>query len=297
MRMRWSTRIPRKSSGVIRKSSGFSAAVLAARPAVGSRGEELGGCCEDDRQVDLVELSHNVGEKIMGAGTDREGIYIQYGCGFSPGEGWLNFDNSPTLRIERVPVLGRLLSFYFSGNRTRFPSSVRYGDICRGLPVANGIARGVYASHVLEHLSLDDLRKALLITHNLLSPGGIFRLVVPDLQERAKRYIENVGEGCPSAAGAFLRTSGLGQEHRPRTLLQYGREIVGGSKHLWMWDEYSMAAELRKARFTDVRRCEFGDSTDPMFIRVESYDRFFDRETSIRECALEARRPNEAKSL
>ena len=36
-----------------------------------------------------------------------------------------------------------------------------YADICRGLPIDDGTARGVYAPYVLEHLSLDDFQIAL----------------------------------------------------------------------------------------------------------------------------------------
>jgi hypothetical protein len=185
-------------------------------------------------------------------------VYVQYGCGPSAGEGWLNFDSSLTLRIERIPVIGALVSRRFSGNTWRFPPSVQYGDICKLL---------------------------------LLAPGGTFRLIVPDLEERAKRYVERAATGTPDAAGRFLDSSGLGQEHRPRTPLQHIRQMMGGSKHLWMWDEYSMADELRKVNFVNIRRCEFGDSTDPMFSRVEQQGRFFDEELGIRECALEARKP------
>jgi Methyltransferase domain len=218
-------------------------------------------------------------------------VYVQYGCGPSAGEGWLNFDSSLTLRIERIPVIGALVSRRFSGNTWRFPPSVQYGDICKLLPVTEGTARGVYASHVLEHLSLDDCRQALVNTFKMLAPGGTFRLIVPDLEERANRYVERAATGTPDAAGRFLDSSGLGQEHRPRTPLQHIRQMMGGSKHLWMWDEYSMADELRKVNFVNIRRCEFGDSTDPMFSRVEQQGRFFDEELGIRECALEARKP------
>ena len=34
--------------------------------------------------------------------------YVQYGCGFSAPEQWLNFDASPTLRFERLPIIGSL---------------------------------------------------------------------------------------------------------------------------------------------------------------------------------------------
>lgn len=223
--------------------------------------------------------------------TEPEFSYLQYGCGFSAGEGWLNFDSSPTLRIERLPVLGNLISRCFSGNSLRFPPAVQYGDICKGLPVPPGTMRGIYASHVLEHLALDGLRRALANTYALLRPGGIFRLIVPDLEERARRYVDAVSKGSPDAADIFLRTSGLGQEQMPRTPVQHLRSIIGGSRHLWMWDEHSLTAELKRANFVDIRRCEFGDGADPMFSRVENYGRFVDQDVNIRECALEARKP------
>ncbi|MCI5142460.1 MAG: methyltransferase type 11, partial [Candidatus Electrothrix sp. ATG1] len=30
--------------------------------------------------------------------------FIHYGCGLSAPESWLNFDASPTLRLQRIPL-------------------------------------------------------------------------------------------------------------------------------------------------------------------------------------------------
>lgn len=218
-------------------------------------------------------------------------LYIQYGCGFSAGEGWLNFDSSPTLRAERIPAIGGFISRHFKGNATRFPRSVMYGDICKGLPIAVGTARGAYASHVLEHLTLNECRRALANTYALLAPGGIFRMIVPDLHERARRYVQESADADPNAAHVFLKSSALGEEDRARSPIQHLVQLMGGSKHLWMWDESSMREELRRTGFIGVRRCDFGDATDPMFARVEHPNRFLDAATKIRECALEARKP------
>src|SRR5437588_12941457 len=76
--------------------------------------------------------------RLMASGgrfMEKRALYVQYGCGFSPGEGWENFDSSPTLRVERMPIIGPFLSAKLSGNARPFPSSVRYGDICKGLPI------------------------------------------------------------------------------------------------------------------------------------------------------------------
>ncbi len=78
-------------------------------------------------------------------------IYVQYGCGKTAPEGWINFDSSPTLRIQKIPVIGKLLKNELN---TVFPNNVRYGDIIKGLPINKNSCDLVYSSHTLEHLSL-----------------------------------------------------------------------------------------------------------------------------------------------
>lgn len=215
--------------------------------------------------------------------------YVQYGCGFSAGEGWLNFDASPTLRIEKIPFVGHKISAAFSGNRARFPSSVRYGDICKGPLVPAGTADGVYASHILEHLSLSEFRKALANTYKMLTDGGVFRLIVPDLLERARRYVSSAEEKS-TAAEEFLRATLLGKEDRLSRLSSILRDTMGNSSHLWMWDETSITQELKRVGFNRIRRCNCGDSGIPMFDAVEEASRFYDTDLNIRECAMEARK-------
>ena len=193
--------------------------------------------------------------------------YVQYGCGFCAPEGWENFDASPTLRFERLPIIGRL----YTKNRSRFPASVRYGDIVLGLPVPAGTCCGIYCSHVLEHLSLADLRLALQHTFAMLAPGGIFRLVVPDLEHLARQYLD---DPMDSASSAFMRASGLGQERRVRGIRGMVVGSLGNAEHRWMWDFKSLARELANAGFVDVRRAAFGDCPDPMFQAVEDPGRW-----------------------
>jgi hypothetical protein len=214
-----------------------------------------------------------------------EPIYVQYGCGFSAPDGWLNFDASPTLRLERTPVIGRLVR----KNAARFPRNVLYGDIVRGLPVPNGVVRGLYASHILEHLSRSDFDKALKNSFDLMAPGGTFRLIVPDLEVRARAYVSAVEVGDKSANDNFMRSSNLGLELPPRGLVGYVSKLFGHSAHLWMWDYPSLCAALHDVGFVDVRRCDFGDGSDRMFALVEDYGRFYD--DGLRELAVEAVRP------
>ncbi len=197
------------------------------------------------------------------------GLYVQYGCGLSAPDGWLNFDSSPTLRAQRLPGFGKL--FTRSPRYPRFPKGVRYGDIRKGLPVAMGSCKGVYASHVLEHLALDDLRVALANTLRILEPDGVFRLVVPDLETMAREYVDSAGE---DAALKFMRDTYLGHSTRSPGAGGLMRAWLGNSTHLWMWDYKSLARELSNAGFSKVRRAGFGDASDPVFALVEDPDRW-----------------------
>lgn len=210
--------------------------------------------------------------------------YLQYGCGWSAPSGWLNFDASPTLRLERIPLLGRLHIV----NEERFPASVQVGDIVHGLPVPPSSFQGIYCSHVLEHLALEDCRAALRNTFRYLSPGGTFRLVVPDLRQIAREYVADPG---PEAALRFMTAAGIGVVARPRSLSGRVRALLGNSAHLWMWDEASLRAELEAVGFVDVRRATMGDAEDQSFRAVERPDRF---QAAV---AMEARRPLAAEEV
>jgi len=197
-------------------------------------------------------------------------MYIQYGCGFSAPVEWINFDASPTLTLERLPVVGKLVT----KNARRFPSNVRPGDIVKGLPVPDGSCRGVYASHVLEHLTLRELHIALDNTRKVLRPGGIFRLVVPDLEWAAREYLRRLDAGDDSASRFFLIETRLGRKERATGIRKILYESFARSAHGWMWDALSLCRALEEHGFKCVRQCHFGDCEDPMFALVEDARRF-----------------------
>jgi hypothetical protein len=217
----------------------------------------------------------------MHTGIAMQGIYVQFGSGFSAPGRWRNFDASPTLRFERTPVLGRL----YVRNSRRFPANVEFGDVRRGLPVTSGSCSGVYASHILEHLSLADFHTALDETFRILRKGGIFRLVVPDLFELAETYVEAHRRRESDASHAFMRNTYLGREKRADGLSGLVCSAFGNSEHLWMWDEFSLGEALSQRGFTDVRRARFGDCEDPAFAEVEDQRRF------AVACAMQAIKP------
>lgn len=225
--------------------------------------------------------------------ADKNDIcYVQYGCGWSSPDGWVNFDASPTLRFERLPVIGRL----YIKNKNPFPAQVRYGDIIEGLPIHDGSVKGVYASHILEHLSYEDFKVAHRNTYRNLQDGGIFRCLVPDLESRARYYIECLDSTKTSHANdEFMVVSHLGKKHRGRGLRAFVQGYLGNSSHLWMYDSHSMQSALKEAGFKNIRPCEFNDCEDIAFKMVEDEGRFFwkpnkDEERKFKECCFESRK-------
>ena len=193
---------------------------------------------------------------------------INFGCGLSVTPGWQNFDASPTLRLQRLPLVGHLARSMIT---PLFPADASYGDVVRGLPVGDEMVDRVYSSHVLEHLALDDFRKALIEVLRVLKPGGVFRAVVPDLEREASAYLSDRKH---DACSRFMQSTYLGVTSRQRGLSGLARSFFGNSQHLWMWDFSGIAAELVNAGFNDVRRAVFADSKFPEFTKVEELSRW-----------------------
>ena len=171
------------------------------------------------------------------------------------------------MRFERLPLIGRL----YTRNSQRFPANVVYGNIVTGLPIPDGSCQGIYCSHVLEHLALDEGDIAFKNVFRYLKPGGTFRMVLPDLERLAQEYVTAKDV---YAAHRFMKDSYLGLNSRPRTLGGILQMWLGNSRHLWMWDRQSLSEKLREHGFREIRRALFGDAEDKKFEEIEDMGRF-----------------------
>ena len=188
---------------------------------------------------------------------------VNYGCGPTAMPGWLNYDASPTLRFQRIPVLG---SFLRRLTKPQFDNEVFFGDVTKFLPIAEGSVQFVYCSHIIEHLALKDCRSALTETYRMLAPGGIFRGVLPDLEREIKRYLENP---TSNACNLFMESTLLGLKSRPKGIGSRIWFLLGNAQHLWMWDYKGLAQELAAVGFVNIRRALRGDSAFRVFDSIE----------------------------
>ena len=205
-------------------------------------------------------------------------ICLNVGSGVSAAEGWRNVDGSFSLRLARLPLVGPALARAVGA--PAWPRAVAYGDVVRGLDLAESSCALVFASHVLEHLSEPDCRTALRHLYRYLRPGGLLRCIVPDLEAPAREYLRRLETPdravAEQAAAGFLDATSLGLRAvrtGPRSRL---REAVSNSRHQWMWDRPSLEWVLRDIGFRDVRFRKYGDWADERFGAVEEESRHVD---------------------
>ena len=132
------------------------------------------------------------GRRVWETFMDDADAYLNFGAG-DPVEGWLNFDPSPLFLLPRA--VHRTLSALGSSARSRrfLDAPYKWGRFARGrrLPFADGSLKAVYCSHVFEHLPADDIPPLLDEFHRILEPGGVLRVIVPDLMAAAEKALES----------------------------------------------------------------------------------------------------------
>ena len=196
------------------------------------------------------------------------GKYLQYGCGFSGPDEWLNYDASPMIILRKIPILGKIIQIK---RNLYVQKNIKHGNIVKGFSKHNGSCNAVYCSHILEHLTHDEFIIAIENTYLLLKEGGIFRLVMPDLKKLCDDYLLN--ESNPEASNEFINGTGMGIK-KQRKFIDRIKRVFANSGHLWLWDYNSTKKILTMCGFREIRICEYHDSELKEFEMVENMERF-----------------------
>jgi len=108
--------------------------------------------------------------------------YANIGCGDTYDHRWINFD------LNAVP------------------GKVQYYNFDRKLPIEDESLEAIYSSHFLEHLTKGQAKSFVNDCYRALSPGGIIRLVTPDLERAAQEYLTQLDSalnGHPNADARY----------------------------------------------------------------------------------------------
>lgn len=191
-------------------------------------------------------------------------ILVNVGCGHQRPAGWINTDCSLNAMIQRVPVLGGLVrgalksTAYSSGN-------VSYLNLTKRWPFADGTVDVVYGSHVFEHLSVSGARHFLREAMRVLKPGGVLRLVVPDLYQAAKAYVTEFESGSAKASERLLFTLNLHRENTypPKKGAAYQMAHWAQDwphQHKYMYDTPTLKALMEEHGVNQVNSSNYGVS-------------------------------------
>ncbi len=79
-----------------------------------------------------------------------------------------------------------------------------YRDVTRGLPYADASFHTVYARRVLEHLTFEEAERFMSEVFRVVKPGGLCRIVVPDLEEISRYYLSSLEQLLSERTGASV---------------------------------------------------------------------------------------------
>jgi predicted SAM-dependent methyltransferase len=109
-------------------------------------------------------------------------------------------------------------------------------DLRRPLPLARGTAEAVFLEHVLEHMTVADGVSVLHLFLDVLVPGGILRVGVPDAGLYATSYVHH------DAVLDELRPG------RPTRMLALG-EVFQEHGHVSAWDGETLCLAVAEAGY------------------------------------------------
>lgn len=119
-------------------------------------------------------------------------------------------------------------------------------DATKPFPVKDGYANLIFASHVLEHLSLAEALNFLKECHRMMCNGGYIRIAVPNVWDLARKYTnDDLG---------FLKHISPGAEKAPCEIDKFYEVALAG--HKCMYDSCNLKYLLESAGFRNISQID-----------------------------------------
>ncbi|GAB5496673.1 MAG: hypothetical protein Phyf2KO_17530 [Phycisphaerales bacterium] len=191
---------------------------------------------EAARQRELVRLRESFTGKL------------NFGCGEEPLPGWTNIDGGDGQWFEAPKADGVI-------RLDVFDALAHIGD---------GTCDAVFSEHFFEHFSLNDGHRLIAEWARVLRPGGLVRIVTPNLERETTLYLHQF-EPAPSDVIDAHRMRWLADRYERQPgealtramVLNFGMRLDG---HLFVYDYETLSQSLALAGFEGITQAEFGTS-------------------------------------
>lgn len=192
-------------------------------------------------------------------------VKLNLGCGSVRPSGWVNTDSSLNAHLQRLPLVGKSLSRLL-GTVQYDGGKVSYMNLNKPWKYAGDSVDIVYASHLFEHLTLNSADLFLRESYRVLKPGGVLRVVVPDLYKICRKYVDEYESGDPEASVYLMWAINMHREGQYGTNIGiFKRAILEWQgyphQHKFMYDEYSLRKKFEAFGFRDTLSHSYGMST------------------------------------
>lgn len=192
-------------------------------------------------------------------------IKLNLGCGSVRPTGWINTDSSLNANLQRIPIIGGFVNRFFktvkydSGNLVYMNLNRKWSNY------KDGSVDVVYASHLFEHLTLKSAELFLTESYRCLKPGGVIRIVVPDLYKICKKYIEEYEGGKDDPTEFIMWAINMHREGQYGNDIPFFKKIVlewqgYPHQHKFMYDDKSLGKKMAEKGFREIKSLTYGES-------------------------------------
>jgi SAM-dependent methyltransferase len=212
-------------------------------------------------------------------GVIPDGTWVNVGSGPSAPAGWMSIDGSWQAWLAQRTAIASLARLVTGREVGHWPAGIVCRDVRHGLGLAPSSAAVVFSSHLIEHLHRADALAFLRDACRALRPGGVCRIVTPDLGGLVDAYVRS-RNGSGSAADRLQESLLLHPADPPRVpaLLGWYRRATAFDHHKWVYDGSSLCQLFMEAGFDGpaVRGYLESDIPSERLAEVEQRDRVCD---------------------